>query len=266
MGNPGPTDSHPLHGEMPNARFQSAKLIAGADDEGPFLTLAGDCEQARAFSYHYRFHAEVSLRPDATHLDVAVTVENLRPVPLDLMYLAHVNFRPVDDGTLIDNADDRGGLTMRRDLPAGLVISDDHRALVDAWVENPGQHRRIAAGRRIDPEAVLFLDCTADAEGWAHGMQRHPDGAADFISYRAAELPFAVRWISRTGDQDALGLILPATAGADGYSAEKAKGRLVSVAAGEHRAFRYRCGALDPAAAQSLAEHIQTTRLGRRGA
>jgi hypothetical protein len=264
MGNIGPGDSHPPHGEMPNARFQTAKLIAGTDAEGPFLALAGDSEQARAFSYHYRFHAELTLRPVATHLEVAVTVENLRPVPLELMYLAHVNFRPVDDGTLIDTvADDRAGLVMRRDLPSGLAVSDAHRALVGAWIEDPAQHRRIAPGRRIDPEAVLFLDCKADGDGWAHGVQRHPNGEADFISYHAAELPYAVRWISRTGDQDALGLVLPATAGVDGYTAEKAKGRLVSVAARASCGFRYRCGALGPAAAQSLVEHIENARRGR---
>jgi hypothetical protein len=266
MGGAGPGDSHPLHGEMPNARFQKAKLIAGADADGPFLTLAGDCEQALAFTYHYRFHAELTLRPDKTHVDVAVDVQNLRPVPLELMYLAHVNFRPVDDGVLMDTvADDRSGLAMRRDLTAGLTISEAHRTLVESWIDNPAQHRRIVADRRIDPEAVLFLDCTADAEGWAHGMQRHPSGEADFISYRAAELPFAVRWMSRTGDQDALGLILPATAEVDGYKVEKAKGRLVNVAANASHGFRYRWGALEPSAARTLAEHIEFTR-GRSGA
>ena len=130
MGGAGPGDSHPLHGEMPNARFQTAKLIAGADAGGPFLKLAGDCEQARAFSFHYRFHAELMLRRDETHIDVAVDVQNLRPVPLELMYLAHVNFRPVDDGLLIDTvADDRVGLAMRRDLPGVRSLKDP----VAAW-------------------------------------------------------------------------------------------------------------------------------------
>ncbi|HVT52840.1 MAG TPA: hypothetical protein VHE77_14770, partial [Dongiaceae bacterium] len=104
--------------------------------------------------------------------------------------------------------------------------------------------------------AVLELSCRADAEGWAHGMQLHPDGQADFISYRVAELPFAVRWMSRTGDQDALGLILPATAGVEGFTAEKAKGRLVTLEAGGTRSFHYRCGALDAAEARAFAAHM----------
>jgi hypothetical protein len=257
MGGPGPGDTHPLHGEMPNARFQSARLVAGSDARGPYLTLSGDCVQARAFSFHYRFHADVTLRPDASHLDVNVTVENLRPVPLPVMYLAHVNFRPVDDGRLLDTCpDDASGLVVRQGDPAGLEVSADHRRLIEAWTAEPALHRHLAPGRRIDPEAVLELSCRADAEGWAHGMQLHPDGQADFISYRVAELPFAVRWMSRTGDQDALGLILPATAGVEGFTAEKAKGRLVTLEAGGARSFRYRCGALDAAEARAFAAHM----------
>jgi hypothetical protein len=261
MGGPGPGDSHPLHGEMPNARFQSARLIAGNDAGGAYLTLSGDCVQARAFSFHYRFHSEVTLRPGLSHLDVQVTVENLRPVPLQLMYLAHVNFRPVDDGRLLDTVpDDASGLAVRQDDPSGLDISPDHRRLIETWTADPALHRHVLPGRRIDPEAVLDLACGADADGWAHGMQRHPDGAADFISYRVAELPFAVRWMSRTGDQDALGLILPATAGVAGFTAEKAKGHLVTVEAGETRSFHYRCGALDAAEARAFAAHMEASR------
>jgi hypothetical protein len=265
MGGPGPQDSHPLHGEMPNARFETARLRAGSDADGPFLKLSGECTQARAFSFHYRFHSEITLRPAATHLDIAVDVENLRPVPLELMYLAHVNFRPIDDARLLDTvADDRTGIGLRAGTPAGLQVSEAHRQLMAAWAADPACHRHLLPGGRIDPEAVLFLQCRPDSEGWAHGMQLHADGQADFISYRAAELPVAVRWISRLGDQDALGLILPATSGVDGYTAEKAKGGIVTVAPGGRYACRYRCGALDIAGAQALARHIKS--IGRAAA
>ena len=60
-------------------------------------------------------------------------------------------------------------------------------------------------------------------------MQRHPDGSADFISYIHAQGPRATRWICRTPDQQGLGIVFPSTAGVEGYTAEKAKGRLVEV-------------------------------------
>ncbi len=128
MGAPGPQDTHPLHGELPNARFQSARLIAGTDQQGPYLTLSGEYRQARAFSFNYRFQSEVTLRPNSAHLDIAVSVENLRPVPLDVMYLAHINFLPVDGSRLLDTVrNDRTGIAVRREHPKGLQISDAER-------------------------------------------------------------------------------------------------------------------------------------------
>ena len=259
MGGPGPADTHPLHGELPNARFQSARLIAGTDPQGPYLALAGAFHLARAFSFNYRFHAEVMLRPDATYLDVAVSVENLRQVPLDVMYLAHINFLPVDNGRLVDTVrNDRADIVVRQDHPAGPQISSAQRRLVAELAGDPSLHRHLAPGRRIDPEIVLFLTCEADGDGWAHGLHLHPDGRADFVSYRPDELPIGVRWISRLGDEDALGLILPSTSGVDGYTAEKAKGRVVTLAGGGVYSCRYRCGALDAAGAGALARHIET--------
>ena len=65
-----------------------------------------------------------------------------------------------------------------------------------------------------------------------------------------------MRWITRQGDQEALGLILPSTSGVDGYSAEKTTGRVVTLAGGGTYSCRYRCGALDAAGAAALAGHI----------
>ncbi len=258
MGGPSAADTHPLHGEIPNVQFQSAHLFI----DGDTMTIAGDCTQARAFSHHYRLHSEVILRSDARHLDIALQVENLRPVPMELMYLAHVNFRPVDDARLLDTVDD-SGIGIRQNARPGLQGTEAQLKLMQSWSADPKRHRHIVPGQRIIPEAVMTLECRADAEGWAHGMQIHPDGRADFISHRPSELPHAVRWISRQGDQEALGLVLPATAGVDGYLAEKAKNRLVVVDPGGVWSCRYRCGALDAAEAKALASRIEAVRSAR---
>ena len=42
-----------------------------------------------------------------------------------------------------------------------------------------------------------------------------------------------MRWISRTPDQDCLGIVLPATAEPEGYSAEKAKGNVKVLGPGD---------------------------------
>src|SRR5262249_37434560 len=99
--------------------------------------------------------------------------------------------------------------------------------------------------------------------GWAHAMQLHPDGSADFVSHRPDQLDHAVRWMSRNIDQDALGLLLPATAEADGYAAEKAKGNLRLLAPQETFRCSLELGALDRTEAEQLRSKIDEVTASR---
>ena len=49
-----------------------------------------------AFSTNYLATIETALTAESSLLDVSVSVENLKQTPMDLMYLGHANFRPVD--------------------------------------------------------------------------------------------------------------------------------------------------------------------------
>ncbi len=261
MGAPGPDDSHPQHGELPNARFDTAILTTGVDAEGPLLAISGSCRQTRAFHYNYRFSSSVTLRPTRGTFDVSIAVDNLRSVPFDVMYLAHMNFRPIDGGRLFDTVgDDSRDIELRTAVPKGLVISPRHRRFVDAVRDDPQLHRQLLAGQPVEPELVLYLKCGSDPQGFAHSLQVHPDGSADFVSHRPADLPVGVRWISRIGDQDALGLMLPSTSQVDGYLREKANGRVVTLPAGGQFATRYLFGMLDAAEAGRLAAAIEATK------
>lgn len=263
MGGPSPTDRHPLHGELPNAPYREAQLIVGADDRGPFMALAGTYRHSVAFSHNYESRPTVTLNARSSRIRADLTIRNLRPVPMELMYLAHVNFRPVDCALLVDTA--RRGpqhVRIRADLPSQLTPSKAYLDLVEAVRADPESHRRIDPARAIDPELVLLLDCVADESGWAHSLQMLPDGSADFISHRPDQLDHAVRWMTHIGDQDALGLLLPATAEVDGYTAEKAKGNLKLIPP----LGSYRCnlefGALDAAEASGLRARIDRLMAG----
>ena len=108
----------------------------------------------------------------------------------------------------------------------------------------------------FDPEVVFSIDYQADEDGWAHSMQVHPDGSADYIRHRPAELDKGIRWISRTADQQALGIVLPSTAEPEGYLAEKAKGNIkILPALGVFRC-TLEMGALTPAEAERTTECI----------
>lgn len=257
MGGPGPTDRHPLHGELPNAPYRTARLVVGQDDRGPFMALTGSYRHSVAFSHNYEAQPTVTLNAGSSRIRADLTIRNLRPVPMELMYLAHVNFRVVDGSVIVDTA--RRGprhVRIRANLPPQLTPSTAYLDLVEAVRADPEIHRRIDPARAIDPELVLLLDCVADDSGWAHALQLLPDGSADFISHRPDQLDHAVRWMTRTGDQEALGLLLPATAEVDGYSAEKAKGNLKLIPSQSSFRCNLEFGALDRSDAAALRAKI----------
>ncbi|MGE3874166.1 MAG: hypothetical protein AB7F74_14530, partial [Parvibaculaceae bacterium] len=201
MGNPGPQDTHPLHGELPNAIYPEARLVIGEDEDGPFMALAGTYRHRVAFTHHYVAEPLIKLAAKGARIRAALTVRNLKKrAAMELMYLAHINFRPVDGARLIDTVpDDPRHMRVRATLPAGYAPSEGHRQLLAEMLADPRRHRQIVAGRAIDPELVLSLDCRADAAGVAHSMQLLPDGTADFVSHRPQELDHGVRWMSRGG-------------------------------------------------------------------
>ena len=70
-------------------------------------------------------------------------------------------------------------------------------------------------------------------------------------------LPRGVRWISRTADQDCLGVLLPATAESDGYRAKKAKGNVKILAPRSTVRMQLEAGLLVPDAARAMEETIR---------
>jgi hypothetical protein len=122
---------------------------------------------------------------------------------------------------------------------------------------NPAVHNVLSPELAFDPEVVFFIDYLSDGEGWAHTMQVCPDGYASYIRHRPEELDKGIRWISRTPDQAALGMLLPATAEPEGVSAERSKGNLRVLPGGDTATFHYDAGLLEPAAARAKEEEIQ---------
>lgn len=260
MGNPGPDDTHPLHGELPNLPYQDAALVLGEDSTGAYVELTGSGWDRRAFGHDFEARPRLRLYEGKTFFDATIEVENRSLKPMPFLYLAHINFRPVDGGVLSDTVRDdaRDAIVRVPDLAEDATpsVRDYH----DAVAKNPSHHRTLEDGQAIEPEIVLTMKAAADDDGWTHALQRLPDGGGDFVSYRPADLPYAVRWITRSGDQDALGLVLPATAAPDGLAAATRNGQLVWIE--PSHAFRtdFRFGALDASACRNLNSTIETIR------
>ncbi len=266
MGVPGPGDTHPLHGELPNAAFRAAALMLGEDDRGPYLAVTGEYRHTVAFACNYMARPTVKLYAGSARLAVSLTVHNLKQTPMELMYLAHANFRPVDYGRLLYTAPcTPQHVRVRRSIPSHIRPAPGYREFLEALAAHPERHNVLAPDLAFDPEVVFFVDYLADAAGWAHTMQVHPDGSADFISHRPDQLRHGVRWISRTPDQEALGMALPATAEPEGYTAEKAKGNILSLPGGATWRCDLEMGALTPTEAAAMAAHIEKVLAGAGG-
>lgn len=257
MGCPGSQDTHPLHGELPHATYQKAFLLIGEDDRGPYIGLGGEYHHTVAFAHNYIACPEVKFHEGSTRIPVSISIKNLKNTPMELMYLAHINFRPIDQGRLVYSTRcSPENIKVRTEVPAHIKLPEGYKEFLQELAKHPEKHNVLAPGLKFDPEVVLYLDCLADEEGWAHSMQIHPDGYADFVSHQPRQLEHGIRWISRTPDQDALGLLLPATAEPEGYTAEKEKGNIKIIPAGEGVKFEMETGLLSPDEASKMRRKI----------
>jgi hypothetical protein len=229
VGPPGPEDSHWLHGELPNAPFQRAWLEV--DDSG--VSLRGSYEYAMAFVTHYQATTSARLLRGSALIDVGIQVENLRRAPMELMYLGHANFRPVDNGELDYSASyDPGAVRVRRSIPSHINPPPSYADLLRRLADKPEIHHRLIPDQAYDPEVVFQIDFQARKGGMAYSRQIHPDGGMDYIEFDPAIFPNSMRWICRTSDQDALGMALPSTSGGGGRRAEVQGNRYVALEGG----------------------------------
>jgi hypothetical protein len=257
MGVPTEKDTHPLHGELPNAPYQVAYLEVGQDDKGPYIGLGGHYQHTVAFNHNYIAEPMVKLHARSSLFEATMTITNLKQSEMELMYLAHVNFRPVDNGRLLYSAPcTPEAVRVRKSIPAHIRPPEGYVEFIDLLGQQPDTHNVLAPDLPFDPEVVFFIDYESDAEGWSHSMQLHPDGSADYIRHRPEQLGHGIRWISRTADQQALGIVLPASAEPEGYTAEKAKGNIRLIPAQGQFQCAFEIGALTPEEASAIAEKI----------
>ena len=257
MGSPGPHDTHPLHGELPNAPYQSAFVESGEDARGPYLALGGTYRHTAAFSANYLAQPLVKLYAGSAIFPVRMTITNLKNTPMPLMYLVHINFRPVDNGRQVYSAAcDPQHMRVRSELPSHARLAPGYAEFIQELAQHPELHLVLKPGLAFDPEVVFFIDYQTDADGWAHALQVHPDGDADFVRHRPSELNTGVRWICRTPDQDALGFEA-GTAGVTGYTAERQKGAVRDLPGGAVFTCTYEIGALTPQEAREEEALIQ---------
>ncbi len=245
MGSPGPEDTHPLHGELKKKNVQRMRVFRPGQNHGRFIGVGGEYNHAMAFGIHYSAQPYVRLYEDETLMHISMRVRNLNKTPMEYMYLAHINFLPVDQGRFVYSADPaKGQVRVRENLPPSMSPSPELVAYVKELIDHPEKHHVLDPKLPYDPEIVFLIDYQADAQGWAHALHVHPDGSADYVSHKPAQLDTGIRWICRTPNQEALGMEA-GTAGPEGYTAEKKKGKVKVLAPDAEFLCEYKAGLVD---------------------
>ena len=248
-----PDAAHPQHGEIPNIAYHAAYLLCGEDENGRYMAIGGILDYDIAFVKRYRFQPECRLYEDGTVLKIHVEIENKRNSPLEYAYLCHINFAPVDGAQLLYNAK---LAKVHKIVPDGL--STEHKAALsgymDALERDPSVGDTVGApGQCYDPE----ICCTMLYEGErGYTMQYVENEGACYASHPTAELPYAIRWISRTDSEASMGMVLPATCEHLGYEYAKANGQMKQLPPKGSICFDIEAGWLNLAKADGVREKI----------
>jgi hypothetical protein len=171
-------------------------------------------------------------------------VRNLAGKPMELMYMAHMNYAYIENGRFVEPLGVER-TRVRSSVPAHVRPTPAWSAYMAELTEDPSRLQTLNTPELYDPEIVCFFDgVRADAQGHAHFLLKHVDGAAFYTRYKPAQFDHAARWILHNADQRVAAFVLPATCEPEGYLAEKAKGNVRMLGAGESAVFSVTTGYL----------------------
>lgn len=257
-GVPAAGDDHAAHGEFPCARMRSVWLELLEQDGTLSLRLTSERDHVMGFGPHYRARPSITLAEGSALFDLALSVDNRSGRPMELMYMAHVNFAFVPGGRIVQPAPfTPEAVVVRRSIPAHVQPTDAYRALIDTLASAPDRMQVLDEPDRYDPEQVFYIrGLNTDEAGRTSLMLQRPDGDAFALTYAPAEFPHCVRWILDDPDQGVAAFALPSTCEPEGYTAEKRKGNVRLVPPGGRADFSLTLGHLDRGEAGHMAQRI----------
>jgi hypothetical protein len=211
------------------------------------------------FGANYRSTPRVVLRLGETVFDIVMEVENLSAAPMDLMYLCHVNFPFAPGARIVQPVPfTPQHVVARTAVPSHVVPTPEYRAQIESFAAHPERLRVLDPKERYDPEQVFYLKgMTRGADDLIHFMLLRPEGDAFAIAWDPESMPHAIRWILDNKDQRVAAFAMPATCEPEGYTAEKRKGNVLSLASGARARFVTRVGYVDQEHAASAAARIE---------
>ena len=254
MGNPSPRDTHPLHGELPAAPFQSAWVVG---DNGT-LVLGGTYSYRNTYGICYDFSPEITLDCSKTWFAVKCTLLNTRKKTIPYQYLSHINLLPEFNDRILSTAVlSRQNVEIRKNPPEHGGGISEYESFYDTCSRHPEDLNSIKESHIYDPELVLwFKEDRPISDGLCYSVLQKNANEALFVSYDPKGLDHAVRWISINPDFRAAGILLPATSETEGFLKEEAKGNIKYLNHGESVDFVYNTGMMTGSELQSLLQKL----------
>jgi len=258
VGSPTSKDIHPIHGELPNAPFQEAWIEYGEETKGRYISLCGRYTHKEFFGSQYTAEPEVRLYENSSVLEISMKIKNLSKKPMEMMYLCHINYVPVENSTIMYSAKQTpDNVRIRASIPSHLKPDPAYVQLIEDLKTKPELHHNLTKDLKADPELVFYINYQTDEEGKCYSLQLHPDGKSDYVGHKKEQLPKVVRWISRTADHDAVAIVEPGTCEVDGYTVEKEKGNIKILKPGEEYYCIIETGALDVSQTNDIQKKIK---------
>ncbi len=110
------------------------------------------------FGAHYLAEPRVTLHEDETSLDMAMQVKNLSAAPMDLMYMAHVNFAFAHGARLVQPVPfTPEHVVVRAAIPSHVTPTEAWRGFLADVAAKPERLEWLNEPALYDPELVFYL-------------------------------------------------------------------------------------------------------------
>lgn len=250
----------PHHGELPNIAYDSAYVQCNEDENGKYIVLGGELDRNVSFERHFKFMPKIKLYEDGTIFNIGVKIDNLRSNPLEYMYLCHINFRPFDGAKIIYS-----GKCTKDNIRQYKSSTDDmdnetaekYNKFYDLMENNIEIINDVGNKDEFYKVGVCFgINYMCDENNRAYTLQCTDKGSC-YVSHPTDVLSNGVRWVSRTENDDAMGMVLPATSEHIGYAHAKATGQLKTIEGNSSLEFFIEAGWLDADEAEIIKHKIE---------
>ena len=256
---PGDGEDYPIHGELPFANYPETYAGIGRDEAGTYLAVGGTFVYRNSQEYHYAYSPELRLYAGATVAQMHIDIHNRRANDLEYMFMCHMNWLAVEGSHMVYSAPkDKEHIVVSPtelggDSPRAVAIREYGKRLV----EDPTIGDVLDSKTQCnDPEMCTTIRYKGDEKGWAHAMQVMPEGDACYVGFDTAKLPYALRWVCRTGDEDGIGIALPTTGTNHSTAYQREHGLFNTLAPYAHDRLRFDFGYLPKERAQEMESHI----------